>query len=542
MSRTSPSPNAFPSGFVTADRISAETPDGRRLFDNLNLAFGRERTGLVGRNGVGKSTLLRILAGEQSPSGGVVARAGTAGVLDQRHEPEPGERVAQTLGVGRGVAVLERVLAGEGAAEDLAEADWTLSERIEDALAQVGLSGLALDRLSTDLSGGERTRLRLAGLLIAAPDLLLLDEPTNHLDADARRIVAAVLGRWKGGAVVVSHDRDLLRRMDRIVELSSLGVAVYGGNYDLYAERKAAEQAAAERDLASAGRDVDRAAREGRAAAEKKARRDRAGRNFAASGSAPKIVLGMMAERAQVSGARESALADRRAEAADAALTEAQGRVERVRALSIPMPPTGLAAGRAVLTMAGAAWDGPDGRRIVGPVDLTLTGPRRAAITGPNGAGKTTLLKLAAGLLEPTAGRVERPVRAALLDQETSLLHADETLVEAFLRLNPGATPNAARGALARFLFRNVAGEKRVGVLSGGERLRAGLACVTGGERPAQLLMLDEPTNHLDLDAIAAVETALQAYDGALLVVSHDPAFLEAVGVDETVDLARSVQ
>jgi ATPase subunit of ABC transporter with duplicated ATPase domains len=542
MSRTSPSQSASPSGYAIADRISAETADGHRLFDNLTLAFGRERTGLVGRNGVGKSTLLRTLAGEQPPSGGAVARAGAVGVLDQRHEPAPDERVAQTLGVGEGVAVLERVLAGEGIAEDLEAADWTLTERIDDALAQVGLAcpgrkGLALDRLSSSLSGGELTRLRLAGLLIATPDLLLLDEPTNHLDADARRIVAEVLGRWKGGAVVVSHDRELLRRMDRIVELSGLGATIYGGNYDVYADRKAIERAAADRDLAAAERDVDRAAREGQKAAEKKARRDRAGRAFAASGSAPKIVLGMMAERAEVSGARESGLAERRTEEAETALTEAKARVERVRALSIPLPPTGLAAGKTVLKMTGAAWDTPEGRRIVGPVDLTMTGPRRVAITGPNGAGKTSLLKLAAGLLAPTSGGVERPVRAALLDQESSLLQAGETLVEAFLRLNPGATPNAARAALARFLFRNTAGDRKIGTLSGGERLRAALACVMGGAEPAQLLILDEPTNHLDLDAVTAVEAALRVYDGALLVVSHDAVFLDTIGVEETIRL-----
>jgi ATPase subunit of ABC transporter with duplicated ATPase domains len=187
--------------------------------------------------------------------------------------------------------------------------------------------------------------------------------------------------------------------------------------------------------------------------------------------------------------------------------------------------------------MTSAAWDAPDGRRIVGPVDLTLTGPKRMAITGPNGAGKTTLLKLASGRLAPTAGTVERPAPAALLDQDTGLLHAGETLVEAFLRLNPGATPNTARAALARFLFRNVAGDKRVETLSGGERLRAGLACVMGGERPAPLLLLDEPTNHLDLDSLSAVEAALQTWDGALLVVSHDRAFLEAVGVDAVLAL-----
>jgi ATPase subunit of ABC transporter with duplicated ATPase domains len=491
----------------------------------------------VGRNGVGKSTLLRLLSGERTPSAGGVSRTGSVGVLQQTYEPQAGETVGGTLGVEAALALLARVLAGEGAEADLAEADWSLESRIEGALADVGLRGLGLDRLTASLSGGEQTRLRLAGLMIAQPDLILLDEPTNHLDSEARRLVAEVLGRWKGGAVVVSHDRALLRQMDRIVELSSLGCAVYGGNYDLYAERKAAELAAAARDLAVAEREVDRAERDRIQAEERKARRDRSGRAFAARGSEPKILLGARAEQAQSSGAREGRLADRRIEAANLLQDAAERRVERSRSLTLDLPSTGLAAGMTVLTLEGVTWSTPQGRRVIGPLDLSVVGPRRIGVDGPNGAGKSTLLKLAAGILEPSEGRAHRPVAAAYLDQDVRLLTPGETLVEAFRRLNPAASDNEARATLARFLFRNTAGEKRVEQLSGGERLRAGLACVTGGARPARFLVLDEPTNHLDLDAVAAVERALGAYDGALLVVSHDAAFLEALDLDERLNL-----
>lgn len=545
MSRHYPSPSASPSAFATLSSVAARTADGSTLFENLSLAFGRERTGLVGRNGVGKSTLLRLISGPQvsggqAPSEGAISRVGSIGVLSQRHDPAPGERVAETLGVGEAMAVIDRVVAGAGDAADLDAADWSLPVRIEEALADVGLAGLALDRPSNSLSGGELTRLRLARLLIAAPDLLLLDEPTNHLDAEARALVADVLGRWKGGAVVVSHDRALLNRMDRIVELSSLGIAIYGGGYDLYAERKAVERAAAERDLNAAERDVDRAARDARKAVEKKARRDKAGRAFAAKASEPRILLGRQAERAENSGAREGRLAARVAAQADEALNDAQSQIERVRALTIPMPPTGLAAGKTVLSLSGVGWFAPDGRRVIEALDLTLTGPQRVAVVGPNGAGKSSLLRLATGRLAPDQGRIDRPVPAALLDQEVSLLRDDETLVEAFRRLNPEATSNAARAALARFLFRNTAGNRQVGTLSGGERLRAGLACVMGGENPAQFLVLDEPTNHLDLDAITAVEAALSAYDGALLVVSHDAEFLDAIGIERRIVLGQA--
>lgn len=522
---------------MTLDRVAARTPDGHTLFSDLSLAFGRERTGLVGRNGSGKTTLLRLLAGLSEPVEGTVNRAGTVAWLEQRRDPAPGETAAETLAAADAMAVVARVLAGDGTPEDLEIADWTLEGRIGEALADVGLSNLDLSRETASLSGGEQTRLRLAALLLDPPDLLLLDEPTNHLDRDGRERIAEVLGRWPGGVVVVSHDRTLLRRMDRIVEQSGLGTAVYGGGYDFYAERKAAERAGAERDLDVAEREAGRIAREGQQAVEKKARRDRAGRAFAMKKSEPKILLGAMAERAENSGARENRLAERRAEAAEADLAAARDKVERVRALDILMPPTGLAAGRTVLVLDDLTWDAPDGRRIVGPVSLKLTGPERLAITGANGAGKSTLLKLIAGDLQPTSGGVVRAVGAALLDQDAALLRPDETLVEAWRRINPEGTANDAHAALARFLFRNAAAQRRAGTLSGGERLRAALACVTGGARPAQLLILDEPTNHLDLDSIAALEAALRGYDGALIVVSHDPDFLASIGVTRTLAL-----
>ncbi|RZJ90866.1 MAG: ABC-F family ATP-binding cassette domain-containing protein, partial [Brevundimonas sp.] len=516
--------------------VAARTPDGRTLFANLSLAFGRERTGLVGRNGTGKSTLLRIVSGEQPAAEGAVVRTGSVGVLAQRFEPAPGERVADTLGVAEALAVVDRITMGEGTTDDLDAANWTLANRVEASLAEVGLAGLSLDRLTASVSGGEQTRLRLARLMTEAPDLLVLDEPTNHLDAEARDLVVAVLGRWKGGVLVASHDRALLNRMDRIVELSGLGVAVHGGGYDLHAEAKAAERAAANRALAVAEHGVEASRREAQQAVEARARRDRAGRAFAAKGSEPKILLGAMARRAEASAGRETRLADRARGEAAADLETAAARVERVRTLDIPMPPSGLAAGRTVLKLAGAAW-ATDGRRIVGPLDLMLTGPERVAITGANGAGKSTLLKLASGRLAPSEGTSERLVRTAMLDQDADVLWGDETLVEAFRRLNSGATPNEARAALARFLFRNSAAERIVGSLSGGERLRAALTCVVGGAEPAQLLILDEPTNHLDLDSVTAIEAALRTWDGALLVVSHDAAFLEAIGVERQIAL-----
>jgi ATPase subunit of ABC transporter with duplicated ATPase domains len=479
---------------------------------------------------VGKTTLVRLILGEIQPLAGAVSVKGRVGVLRQALAPPAGASVAELLGVEVALGCLRRIEAGDGTADDLAEADWGVEARLEGALAQMALAGLDLARPAASLSGGELTRALLAGLLAAEPDLLILDEPTNNLDAAARGLVAEVLGRWRGGAIVVSHDRALLRRMDRIVELTSLGARVYGGNYDLYAARKAEAEAAAARDLADAERAVERVAREVQVAAERKARRDAAGKRSRAKGDQPKIMLDFMAGRAEASGGRERRLAERRQADAAADLADAQGRVERLRRLTFDLPPSGLPAGRQVL-----AFEAVRHPRLGRPVSLRLAGPERVAVTGPNGAGKTTLIRLAVGELEPAAGEVRLGVPAALVDQQTAMLREDESLLGAYLRLNPRATANDAYAALARFLFRNTAAEKTVAALSGGERLRAALACVLSGEAPPQLLILDEPTNHLDLESVAAVEAALRGYDGALLVVSHDRDFLAAVGVGREV-------
>lgn len=520
------------SALITLDSVSAATPDGRTLFENLTLAVGTERTGLVGRNGVGKTTLLRLLAGEASPRTGEIVLRGKVATLRQTPLLSSEDRLADLLGVGSALDRLSRIEAGEGTETDFAEADWTLPARLDIALADVGLTGLDPARPAASLSGGQATRAALAALLLAEPDVILLDEPTNNLDAEARKLVADILRRWRGGAVVVSHDRALLEGMDRIVELSSLGAAVYGGGYSLYVERKAQEAAAAERDLASAQRDAARIDREVQAAREKQDRRDAAGRRFAAKKSEPKILLGAMAERAQNSGGRGERLAERRREAATEALSDAQGRVERIRAPAFELPPSGLPAGRMVLELEDIAFAWPSQAPLFEALSLRMAGPQRVAVTGPNGRGKTSLIRIAAGELEPTLGNVRRGVTALMLDQRAAILRDDQTILENFRRLNPASDRNRAQAALAQFLFRNTAADQQVASLSGGERLRAALACVLLGDRPPQLLILDEPTNHLDLASIGSIEAALAGYDGALLLVSHDEAFLEAVGVE----------
>ena len=521
---------------VALNSVSYSTPDGHSLFQNLNLAFGPGRTGLVGRNGTGKSTLLKLVTGELLPAAGDVIVSGTVRMLRQSVQVND-ETIADAFGVAGELARLARLEAGNGSIEDAAEADWMLPSRFEAALEKVGLPNLTPDRPLATLSGGQRTRIALAALIFEEPDMILLDEPTNNLDAEGRAAVAEVLRNWRGGAIVVSHDRDLLRQMDAIVELTTLGAKTYGGNYDHYAERKALELAAAEQSLASAERKVAEIDRKIQAVREQKARSDAGGVRKAARGDIPKILLGGRKENAENTSGSQANIASRLRDEASREAAEARSQVEILQQVSVRLAPTNLPAGKTVLEVHGLTG-GPDAAApIIRDFSLVITGPERVAVTGANGTGKTTLLRLLTGALTPLAGTIRLTPSHALLDQTVSILDPALTIRDNFRRLNADADENTGRAALARFMFRADAALKVVGTLSGGETLRAGLACTLGGNRPPELLILDEPTNHLDLAAIEAVEAGLRAYDGALLVVSHDRAFLEAIGVTREIGL-----
>jgi ATPase subunit of ABC transporter with duplicated ATPase domains len=521
---------------ISVSHLAWSTPDNRTVFADLDLSFGAERAGLVGRNGVGKTTLLKLIAGTLPVQSGKISISGTIGVLRQTVQLRPDETVADLFGATGALALLRRAEDGTASIAELGEADWTLEDRIASALGRVGLDA-GPETLLTALSGGQRTRASLAGVIFDEPDFLLLDEPTNNLDRAGRDAVIGLLAGWRAGAIVVSHDRELLGTMDAIVEMTSLGATRYGGNWSRYRERKALELAAAERDLAEAERQMAEVARGVQETAERKARRDGAGKRKGAKGDMPRILIGARKDRAEDSGGENRRLAERQRTQAAEAAAAARARVEILQRFSVALATTGLPANRTVLALDGVAAGYAPGRPVLRDLSLTISGPERVAVTGPNGSGKTTLLALVTGQLQPWEGTVRVPVAFAMLDQRVSLLDPTLSIRDNFAEVNGETDENACRAALARFMFRADAALQIVGTLSGGQMLRAGLACVLGGKTPPSLLILDEPTNHLDLDSIAAVEAGLRAYDGALLVVSHDAAFLEAIGVERRMEL-----
>lgn len=527
---------------IVAERLEYTQPDGRALFENFTLAFGRERTGLIGANGSGKTTLIRLLAGELRPTAGSVQRTCTIAVLPQDFRPPPEASLAVVLGVEARLAALRRMEAGRATVEDidLIGTDWDLPERVVSVLARFGLAHLSPDRAVGAVSGGEATRVALAGLALGQPDFLLLDEPTNHLDADSRGTLYRFIEEWTGGVLCVSHDRELLRRMDRIVELSSVGVRVYGGNYDEYRRLHDAQTLAAERELDSARAALRAAERQAREVVERQARREAQGRRSRASANMPKILLNGRRGQAQATSGRIRAITEREVEERRERAAAARKRVEERECPRFGLRSSGLAAGRTVLDVDAVSVCFPGAvKPVLDKISLRIVGPERVAITGPNGSGKTTLLNVALGRRVPDGGTVRRlpDHETVLLDQHGAALDVTQSVLANFQAYHPDMDATATRYALARFLFSADDALQTVSTLSGGQRLRASLACALGGERPPSLLALDEPTNHLDFEALDALETALSEYDGALIVISHDATFLDAIGIERFVML-----
>ncbi|MER7945322.1 ATP-binding cassette domain-containing protein [Streptomyces sp. NPDC094458] len=514
---------------IHCSSLSFAWPDGSEVFDDLHLAVGPGRTGLIGLNGCGKSTLLRLMAGELTPTAGHVRAAGDIGYLRQDLVLDTALRVDQVLGVATARAALHAIEAGDAREEHFAAVgdDWDVEERAGAVLSQLGLSAIGLDRTVGELSGGECVLLRLAALLLARPAVLLLDEPTNNLDMYARGRLYDAVDAWTGVLVVVSHDRELLERVDRIADLRDGAVTWYGGSLSAYEQALAVEQEAAERMVRAAEADVRRQRRELSDAHVKLARRRRYGQKMWDTKREPKAVMGQRKQTAQESAGKHRVLHTERLAEAEERLDEAVEAVRDDEAIRIELPQTQVYPGGGVLMLRDLEL--AYGARVPGEWDLR--GPERIALIGRNGAGKTTLLRTIAGELEPVSGEAAVQVPVGFLPQRLDVLDDTLSLVANVARVAPGTTDNGIRARLAHFLFKGGRGDLLAGTLSGGERLRATLAALLLTEPAPRLLMLDEPTNSLDLPGVHRLTSALAAYRGALIVASHDLPFLASLGI-----------
>ncbi|HNN17436.1 MAG TPA: ABC-F family ATP-binding cassette domain-containing protein [Giesbergeria sp.] len=512
--------------YLSLECVSYVLPHGETLFSDLTENFDQRHTGLVGRNGSGKTVLARILAGQLQPSLGRCVRTGTVHYLAQQVSLRPDATVAELAGVQGVLDALKRIEAGSSAQADFdAVGDrWDIEQQLGLALAQQGLKHLEASTPARALSGGEAMRVALIGALLSDADFLLLDEPSNHLDQHSRLALIEWLQHWPRGLLVISHDRQLLARMDRTVELSSLGLRSYGGNYAFYVQAKAQEQHSALAELDRARLDRRREVQSMRQQRERQEKRHAQGTRSGKQANQAKILLDRQKERSEQSmGKLRRQQSDMRQELSQR-VREAAAQVADDLHIHLHAAPNPGAAQRLVAELDRVELPlVPEATRSI---SVLVTGQQRIGLLGPNGCGKSTLLKVLAGRIEPMAGICRVTDRLAYLDQGLDILGARRTVLEQLQAVNHTLGEAELRTRLAQLGLDAPKIAVPSGSLSGGERLKAALACVLYADTPPHLLLLDEPSNHLDLPSLQALERLLASYQGALIVASHDQAFL----------------
>ena len=508
-------------------QVTCQFPTGDTLFGPLNLTLEPSLCALVGRNGSGKTRLLRLLAGLDEPATGHIERFGSHAWVAQQHVISSQTTLVELLGYDAIFTARKRIDSGDYQPDDLALLDgyWDIAERLSEAFINATLPPFEPDKPAIELSGGERIRALLCGAFTAGADFLLLDEPTNHLDRQGRAWFYDQLSRYQGGVLVASHDRELLEQVPRILELSASGLRSYGGNYADYQAQRDAEQQAARAALEHAATERKRT----RARMQKE--HDDSQRRSAKTLRTVDTLNIASFERVKYKGAAKERIGtwkkqhSEQNEALNAAVNKARERVEDDNPVMFTLPGSQIPEGKQVLVLEDLVLQ----HVPVPPLNWRMDGPMRVALKGPNGCGKSTLLKTLLGEMAPRSGSCKVSVSCAYLDQHLSRFDLSQSVMT---HLNLSHTP-LEEGVLRTRLAQLQLGADKVmlplAALSGGERLKAALACVLWRAEATQLLLLDEPTNHLDLASVQAIEAALAGFPGALLVVSHDEAFLSGL-------------
>ncbi len=522
--------------------VSYRHPNKDVLFTDIGFAVNKQdKIALIGNNGAGKTTLLQLLSGILTPWAGTIKTSSQPYYIPQLLGQYNHKTIAAALRIEDKINALKAILEGKVTEANLTllDDDWTIEERCQEAFSQWQLNDLDLSQKMHTLSGGQKTKVFLAGISIHRPEILLLDEPSNHLDTAGRELLYQYIATTNCTLLIVSHDRTLLNLLDTVYELSKAGIAVYGGNYDFYLSQKQIENEALQQDLKNKEKTLRKAKETAREAIERQQKLDARGKKKQEQAGIPTIAMNTLRNNAEKSTARMKEVHSEKTGALSQELNQLRKELPDTDTMKMTLDHSGLHRGKLLVTAQQINYNYGSSPLWQHPLHFQICSGDRVAIKGRNGSGKTTLIKMIIGKLKPSSGILNRPeMKTIYIDQDYSLISPEYNVYEQAQQFNSGALQeHEIKVRLTRFLFLQEHWNKLCGTLSGGEKMRLILCCLTIRNRAPDMILLDEPTNNLDIRNIEILTAALNDYRGTVIVVSHDAYFLNQIGVEQEIIL-----
>jgi ATPase subunit of ABC transporter with duplicated ATPase domains len=517
------------------------------LFDKINLTVNKhDKIALIGNNGVGKSTLLKIIAGILPPSSGILYCNTKVYYMPQIFGQFNELTIAQAIGIDEKLKALTEIISGNVTETNmtLLNDDWTIEERCQEALSCWKLNDLNLNQKMGTLSGGQKTKVFLAGMSIHQSEMVLLDEPSNHLDMDGRALLYDFIQSYRNAMIMVSHDRKLLNLLDSVYELNNKGITVYGGNYDFYAEQKQIEKTALNEDVRNKEKALRKAKETERNTLERQQRQNVRGNRQQRKEGTPKAMINKMKNDSERTSARLNDVHAEKTKAIERELTELRKELPAIEGMKFGFDNSSLHFGKTLIRADKLNFGYKDTMLWKQDLTFNIKSGERIVLHGSNGSGKTTLIKIILGELQPTTGTIFRAENNAIyIDQDYSLIDNRLTVYEQSQKFNTcSLQEHEIKIRLNRFLFSKDDWNKSCNSLSGGEKMRLMLCCLTISNHAPDIIVLDEPTNNLDIRNIEILTAAINEYRGTLIVVSHDTYFLKQINAESfSIDLLASI-
>ena len=522
--------------------ISYTHPNKNLLFDNINLVVNHyDKIALIGNNGSGKSTLLKIIAKELQPLNGQLHVIYEPYYVPQIFGQYNHLTVGQALKIDNKLNALKEILNGNVTNENytLLDDDWTLEERCNKALKYWQLPDFDFSRKMETLSGGQKTKVFLAGISIHEPELVLLDEPSNHLDISGRQLLYNYIQSTKSTLIVVSHDRVLLNLLDTVCELNKRGITVYGGNYNFYSEQKQIENNALNQDIQSKAKALQKAKEKERETLERQQKLDSRGKGKQEKSGVARIAINTLRNNAENSTSKMKGVHAEKIGGISKELQDLRLTLPNIEKMKFGFDNSTLHKGKLLFKAYEINFSYNNKSLWKANLNFQITSGGRIALKGLNGSGKTTLNKIILGKLKPQIGTIYRTEnKSVYIDQDYSLIDNKLKIFEQVQQFNNSALQeHELKIRLNRFLFSKDDWDKSCSALSGGEKMRLMICCLTISNQSPDIIILDEPTNNLDIQNIEILTAAINEYQGTLVVVSHDMYFLEQIKIEQIIQL-----